>query len=511
MKIYLVLFVVVVSLALRTQAAEVSTFEVAKDMYFETKIFVKDFYFLFKQANYTRKEGYCMWYGQCGTNPLTNQAINCLYNGPAKPVNDSKSRDILAQLCPEFAHNDSKVCCAYDQLVSLQSGIQSAQQMMARCPGCWKNFRELYCHMTCSPNNSMFIDPKELSVSDNITSLKAIYYNVDKAFRDGLYNSCKNVIFPSSNQKIMNFLCGTTADKCTPLKFLSYMGDPAANGVSPFEIDYSEKPKKGIVPMNVDIKLCNETVFEPYTNSTSQPCSCQDCIKSCLPLPHYTPTKHWELDVGDIHFNIISFVTLLVYLAFLILFIAGSIVYYKFSSEPFRAHEYPRAIIGGHQRSSGVLARLGKSMDEKIRNIFTRWGNICCDYSIFVIIGAVVFVIICSIGLLKFTVVTDPVKLWSAPGSQARREKDTFDSSFSPFFRTAQIIFSVKPGSKWYSETCYKTFSKSKSCILTGRIMRLEALQRVSHDVTNVLVKLAEFTLEMGNSSCMGKTSTKAT
>jgi Niemann-Pick C1 protein len=419
-----------------------------------------------------------MWYGQCGINPLTNQAVNCLYNGPAKPVDGSASHEILAELCPDFAKKNSKVCCSYKQLVSLQSGIQSAQQMMARCPSCWKNFRELYCQMTCSASNSMFIDPVNFSADKK--ALTAIDYNVDKAFRDGLYNSCKDVIFPSSNQKIMNFLCGTSADNCDPLKFLRFMGNPTINGVSPFLIQYPVSPKeKDIVPMYVKVVLCNDTVLDPYTNATSDPCSCQDCVESCTPLPHYNPSKHWELDVGDIHFNIISFATLLVYLAFLVLFIAGSILYYSFSSRRHRSPEHPRAIIGGHQY--GILERLGKSMDMKIKNIFTKWGNICCDYSIFVIIAAVVFVLICAIGLLKFTVVTDPVKLWSAPGSQARREKDTFDSNFSPFFRTAQIIFSIKHGSKWHNnETCYTNYFKKPKCIVTGSILRLEALQRVS-------------------------------
>ena len=220
-----------------------------------------------------------MWYGLCGINPLTNQAVNCLYNGPAKPVDSPKSRDILAQLCPEFARDDSKVCCSYDQIVRLQSGTQSAQQMMARCPSCWRNFRELYCRLTCSPNNSMFIDPTQLSGDKK--SLIAIDYYVDKAFRDGLYSSCKNVVFPSSGKKIMNFMCGTTVEKCTPLKFLRFMGDPAANGVSPFEIEYPVEAKHGVKPMNETVVLCNESFYDPISQTTKEACVCRDCIESC--------------------------------------------------------------------------------------------------------------------------------------------------------------------------------------------------------------------------------------
>lgn len=225
-----------------------------------------------------------MWYGQCGINPLTYEPLNCLYNGPAKPVDDQESRDILAELCPEFLQSNSKVCCDHNQLSSLQSGMESAQQMMARCPSCWKNFRELYCRMTCSPNNSMFINVTK--VAEDGKSIISIQYFVDKEFRDGLYNSCKDVIYPSSKQKIMNFMCGTSADKCNPLKFLRFMGDPSLNGVSPFLVQYPATTGRGFKAMKAMIRHCSEKVFEPYVNRTEPPCSCEDCLESChQPLP----------------------------------------------------------------------------------------------------------------------------------------------------------------------------------------------------------------------------------
>ena len=154
-------------------------------------------------------------------------------------------------------------------------------------------------------------------------------------------------------------MCGTTADKCNPLEFLNFMGDPTRNGVSPFSINYPHTATKpDIVSMNVDIKLCNESVFEPYTNSTKDPCSCQDCLQSCAPLPPYSPTDHWELDIGDIQFNMISFVTLLIYLAFLVMFIAGSILYYKFNSSSYTSrHAYPPPRSEPEEACSNVSER----------------------------------------------------------------------------------------------------------------------------------------------------------
>ena len=262
--------------------------------------FFLNFVFQFKQADhFTRKEGYCMWYGQCGINPLTNKPVNCLYNGPAKPVTDQESHEILKKLCPELLLSNGKVCCDHDQLVSLQSGIESAQQIMARCPSCWKNFRELNCRLTCSPNNSMFINPIKLSADEK--SILAIDYYVDKAFRDGLYDSCKNVAFPDAHRKIMNYMCGTTVEKCTPLKFLDFMGNPELNGVSPFLINYPVTAKAGIKPMNATITSCNESFYDPVSKSTMQACDCQDCIESCK---HPFPIKLTEYLAAKVIFSL---------------------------------------------------------------------------------------------------------------------------------------------------------------------------------------------------------------
>ena len=45
-----------------------------------------------------------------------------------------------------------------------------------------------------------------------------------------------------------------------------------------------------------------------------------------------------------------------------------------------------------------------------------------------------------SFGLLLLEVTIDPVDLWASPESRSRQEKDYFDSNFSPFYRTAQVI-----------------------------------------------------------------------
>ena len=45
-----------------------------------------------------------------------------------------------------------------------------------------------------------------------------------------------------------------------------------------------------------------------------------------------------------------------------------------------------------------------------------------------------------SVGIIYLEVTIDPVELWAAPESRSRQEKDYFDKSFTPFYRTEQVI-----------------------------------------------------------------------
>lgn len=60
-----------------------------------------------------------------------------------------------------------------------------------------------------------------------------------------------------------------------------------------------------------------------------------------------------------------------------------------------------------------------------------------------ILVGSLVLVAASSGGLFYMRIITDPVELWSSPTSQARQEKNYFDSHFGPFFRTAQLIITT--------------------------------------------------------------------
>lgn len=86
---------------------------------------------------------------------------------------------------------------------------------------------------------------------------------------------------------------------------------------------------------------------------------------------------------------------------------------------------------------------LGERFENALRAVFSSWGSFCVRYPGSVILGSLLLVTASSSGLVYMRITTDPVELWSSPGSQARQEKDYFDSHFGAFYRTAQLIITT--------------------------------------------------------------------
>lgn len=63
-----------------------------------------------------------------------------------------------------------------------------------------------------------------------------------------------------------------------------------------------------------------------------------------------------------------------------------------------------------------------------------------------------------AFGIQNLIIITDPAELWASPTSEARLEKDYFDSRFGPFYRTNQIF--IKPTNTQH--VCDKIWMKQK-------------------------------------------------
>jgi Niemann-Pick C1 protein len=215
-------------------------------------------------------------YGVCNTNGFTDQ--NCPYDGPGITLNDTEAEEILLRRCPDFFSDPSTpVCCAPDQVRTLENSIQMAEGIFGRCQTCLKNLMKGICGVACDPDQDKYLEILELrnsSVFRDKVYVNRLEYRMDEQYMQSVYDTCKQVIHPSSGRLAMELACGTEASKCTPEQLYFYMGDPGANPLVPFKIEY-------VMSENASIRFSSETkeCHEAYEDSYA--CSCVDCAESC--------------------------------------------------------------------------------------------------------------------------------------------------------------------------------------------------------------------------------------
>lgn len=294
------------------------------------------------------------------------------------------------------------------------------KQILARCPSCLENFINLLCHSTCGPHQSRYM--LAVNSTSEPTLVTEVHYAVSHGYAYGLFNSCYDVINPSTNEKALNMLCGMDAKYCTPELWLDFLGNPQKNILVPFPIHYHISNDNITVngtsldPMNDDILPCNET------------CSCQDCSAVCKPIPPYVPPTPRTL-LGLPYMYVIMGAC---FIGFLLLF--GSYAIFRCL---YRRDYYGSITINGDHsepfthKDVSCYERIGAGVEAFFERGFGRWGLLCARYPITVIVATLVVCGALSAGIALFQVVTDPVELWSAPDSRARQEKDYFEENFT--------------------------------------------------------------------------------
>ncbi|CAN8027040.1 unnamed protein product, partial [Ixodes persulcatus] len=91
-----------------------------------------------------------------------------------------------------------------------------------------------------------------------------------------------------------------------------------------------------------------------------------------------------------------------------------------------------------------TLSSFGATMEQLLQAGFHRWGLFVARNPLLVLIAALAVSALLSLGLLKFTVTTNPVDLWVSHSSLARKHMNYFNSHFGPFYRVEQIILRPK-------------------------------------------------------------------
>ena len=131
-------------------------------------------------------------------------------------------------------------------------------------------------------------------------------------------------------------------------------------------------------------------------------------------------------------------------------------------------------------------------------------GYFCASHPIIVLTLGLALCIVFSCGFFFFSVLTDPVQLWSPENSVTRQNKDYYDSHFRPFYRTTQLIIRATNQTPWYytlpfyhdDPTQYSSiFQKeflSEVLTLQNKISSLTGVCETCSNGTNVTVTLKD-------------------
>uniref|UniRef100_A0A673B615 SSD domain-containing protein n=1 Tax=Sphaeramia orbicularis TaxID=375764 RepID=A0A673B615_9TELE len=300
----------------------------------------------------------------------------------------------MQELCPGFDYGSRDICCNIEQLRTLKGSLQLPLQFLSRCPACFFNLMNLFCELTCSPNQSQFMNATKF----NGTSVVEVQYYIGKSFANAMYNACKDVQAPSSNVKALSLLCGKDAKECNATNWIQFM----------FNTDNQQTPFPIIPIFSGKTYNCTEGLEDG-----SGPCSCQDCSQACgpKPVPPPLPPPWTILDMDAM--SVIMWISYMIFL----LFFTGAVV----AAWCYR-YKAPAT------NSTGIQMFYVQKL--------THWKNFWLLVSFIVVTAS-------SSGLIYMRITTDPVELWSSPDSQARQEKNYFDSHFGPFFRTTQLIITT--------------------------------------------------------------------
>jgi Niemann-Pick C1 protein len=430
-------------------------------------------------ATTVHKPGVCVMYKQCGIVGKfgDNRPLDCVYNKPAvAPTGDFKVS--LASFCGE--EYGDLACCDIDEFNTMiaKTNLGIAQGFLQNCPACWQNWKSIFCQLTCSSNQSMFLNVTQTAPVANTTEshVKKLTYYMNPQMANGFYDSCINVTFQQTGGKASGFLCGNT-DCPSPQYWLDYLGKYQNPG-SPFEMDFIQTNQSlpdGMEALNVPQVPCN----------TAGPlaCSCNDCYASCpTPPPPASPSGCY-VAFGSGQARCLDFSLGIIYLGFLLFSGILCAVYWK----KWCSHRQEYLVVGEEpQTKPGFFQCYGMSMERYLSPKFARLGELCHDHPWKIILVSLAFAAALGGGAAMFTYTTDPVQLWSSPDSLARRQMDYFDQQFGPFYRTEQIIVTA-------TKPVYTFWEGANVNITFGHMMQLNTLNAALELQNTVAALTAEY------------------
>ncbi|ODA80792.1 hypothetical protein RJ55_03752 [Drechmeria coniospora] len=354
---------------------------------------------------YTAKHelGRCAFRGQCGKQSLFGKELPCVDNGLAHDP-DADLRMELVDLC-----------------------------------ACKKNFFNMFCKFTCSPDQSIFVNVTDAAKKDGKLLVTELDQLISGEYGSGLYNSCKEVKFGGANSKAMDLIGGGAQNYHDMLKFL---GDKKPFVGSPFQINYpKEYNQPNMRPLDMKPKRCND-------DDADYRCVCIDCPEVCPELPAVDRT-------GSCHVGLLpclSFASILTYS--LLLFACAVVIFGNVSWKRYEQRRAERTRLlheashsddddeGGPVLTEAMRDRPTKRywINDKCDKLFYTLGHTAARFPIFTIGASLIVVAILSAGWSRFDLEREPARLWVSPSSAAAEEKAYFDANFGPFYRAEKIF-----------------------------------------------------------------------
>ncbi|XP_022132021.1 Niemann-Pick C1 protein [Momordica charantia] len=400
-------------------------------------------------------EGYCAMYGICGKR-ADGKVLNCPTGVPSVQPDDLLSSKIQS-LCPTISGN---VCCTEEQFDTLRSQVMQAIPFLVGCPACLRNFLNLFCELTCSPNQSLFINVTSVLKVNNSFTVDGIDYYVADAFGEGLFESCKDVKFGTMNTRAIQFI-GAGAQNFK--EWFAFIGKRAALSMpgSPYAIGFPST-----VPVSSGMKHMNVSTYS--CGDTSLGCSCGDCPSAKVCSSTATPVFHKKsscsVRVGSLKVKCADFTLCILYIIIVSAFLGWSLFYRKTRKSPSSGtNTMPNIMDGSNLHSATrkkdeslpmqmledapqIRSRIQLSVVQRyMSNFYRKYGTWVARNPTLVLVSSLAVVLLLCFGLIRFKVETRPEKLWVGRGSKASQEKEFFDTHLAPFYRIEQIILATIP------------------------------------------------------------------
>lgn len=403
-------------------------------------------------------EGYCAMYGTGGKISFFGPEIPKPNNIKAQKLSTDE-KNLLVDICGNGWLDIDYACCNSNQLDQLKSNLAKADALIASCPACRENFYQLFCHFTCSPNQSTFIDI--VSVQNSLSKIPIVdevnVYINSTSFASPFYDSCKNIKFGLTNGYAMDLIGGGASNYS---QFLKFLGDKKPQiGGSPFQINYKyDLPKSDNLNSNLsffdtEVRNCNDS-------DPKFACACSDCPQVCpilSDLPNNNNNCTTYLGMSCLSYDIlisyfillISFFSILSYIRFKRnkdqkkqLLIDDNDIFQSSSPElaelSFTSHETIN-LLSLQQRKSYII-------NNYLESVFYKLGFFCSTHPKFVLTLTSLIIVVLSSFTYFIQFEKNPIHLWVSPNADAYIQKEIFDESFGPFYRTQQIIISNTTG-----------------------------------------------------------------